>query len=196
MAGEQFMQGPRSRAVAALLALGAMTVLACFALAARPGIVPASASCAHAGAHPRQVSLAKLRNAMTCLLNRERGSRGLHRLDSNGRLERAAQHHTDAMLAKDCFSHRCAGEPGLGRRVRRTGYTHGYRRFRFAEDIGYDNTARQMVKRWLRSSFNRHNILKRRFRDVGVGVGWGTPKASLPDSKLETFTVVFGWRKR
>jgi uncharacterized protein YkwD len=188
------MQG--SRAAAGLLWLGGLTLGVSLVFAAGAGLTTASASCPHAGAHPHQVSLTKLRNAMTCLVNHERASRGLHRLDSNGRLERAAQQHTDVMLAKDCFSHRCPGESGLGRRVRRTGYTRGYGRFRFAENLGYDNTPREMIKRWLRSGFNRNNLLKRRFRDVGVGVGWGTPKASLPDSKFETYTVVFGWRKR
>jgi uncharacterized protein YkwD len=186
----------RLRARSALLLIAGATLAAWFGPPAAPGVASAGAPCAHAGARPHQTSLTKLRKAMTCLVNRERAGRGLHQLSPNGRLERAAQHHTDLMLAKDCFSHKCPGEPGFGRRVERTGYTHGYKRFRFAENIGYDNTPRQMVGRWMRSSFNRHNILKRRFRDIGVGVGWGTPKRSLPDSKFETYTVVFGWRKR
>ncbi len=194
MARDRLTQG--GQRAAGLLWLGGLTLVLSLVLAAGAGLTTASASCPHAGAHTHQVSLGKLRKAMACLVNHERGSRGLHELDSNGRLERAAQHHTDAMLAKDCFRHRCPGEPGLGRRVKRTGYTHGYRRFRFAENLGYDNTPREMIRRWLRSGFNRRNLLKRRFRDVGVGVGWGTPKASLPDRKFETYTVVFAWRTR
>jgi len=197
MARDGLPQGRcRSRLVALPFPLVAVTLVAWLALAVGPELASATASCAHAGAHSHQVSLSKLRKAMTCLIDRERARHGRHSLDSDGQLGRAAQHHTDVMLAKDCFSHRCPGEPGLGRRVKRTGYTKGYMSFRFAENLGYDNTPREMIKRWLRSRFNRHNLLKRRFRDVGVGVGWGTPKASLPDRKFETYTVVFAWRKR
>jgi uncharacterized protein YkwD len=98
------------------------------------------------------------------------------------------------MLAQDCFRHRCPGEPGLNHRVKKSGYTKGWDAFAFAENLGYDNTPRQMVRRWLHSRFNRRNLLDPDFRDIGVGVGWGTPIASLDDSKFETYTIVFGWR--
>lgn len=167
----------------------------CLALALGPAAAPAGAACAHAGAKAHQVTLPKLRKALTCVINHERGNRGRRLLSPNERLKLAAQRHTKRMLATDCLRHKCPGEPGLNRRVRRTGYTRGQDAWRFAENLGYDNTPRQMVKAWLRSSFNRRNLLNRDFRDIGVGVGWGTPRAGLDDSRFETFTVVFGWRR-
>jgi uncharacterized protein YkwD len=184
--------GRRGRVIAAVVAAA---LAACLALALGPAAAPASAACAHAGAHAHDVTLPKLRKAITCVINHERANRGRRRLARNERLKLAAQGHTNRMLATDCLRHKCPGEPGLNRRVRRTGYTKGQEAWRFAEDVGFDNTPRQMVKAWLRSRFNRRTLLNRHFRDIGVGVGWGTPRAGLDDSRFETFTVVFGWRR-
>ena len=183
------------RAWTALLALAAATAGISLALALRPGIAPAIAACRHASAQPHQVTLPKIRRAITCLINNKRSRRDRHLLEPNERLELAAKRHTTTMLAKDCFRHRCKGEPGLSRRVKRTGYTKGQRSWRFAEDLGYENTPRQMIRRWMHSSFNRRNLLNGDFRDIGVGVGWGAPVADRDDTRFTTYTIVFGWRK-
>jgi uncharacterized protein YkwD len=183
------------RAWTALLALAAATAGISLALALRPGIAPATAACPHASAQPRQVTLPKIRRAITCLINNKRSRRDRHRLEPNERLELAARRHTKTMLAQDCFRHRCKGEPGLSRRVKRTGYTEGQRSWGFAENLGYENTPRQMIRRWMHSRFNRRNLLNRDFRDIGVGVGWGAPVADRDDTRFATYTIVFGWRK-
>ena len=114
-------------------------------LAIGPGIAPAAAACPHALAHPHQVPLPKIRKAITCLVNKERSKRDRPELKPNRRLQLAAQRHNDTMLAQDCFRHRCKGEPGISGRVKKTGYTKGQRAYRFAEDLGYENTPRQMI---------------------------------------------------
>jgi uncharacterized protein YkwD len=179
----------------ALLALAAATTGVSAALALGPGIAPATAACPHARAHPHQVALPKIRKAITCLINRRRSKRERHLLEPNDRLELAARRHTRTMLAEDCFRHRCEGERGLPRRVKKTGYTKGQRSWEFAEILGYENTPRQMIGRWMHSRFNRRTLLKRDFRDIGVGVGWGAPVADRDDSEFATYTIVFGWRK-
>jgi uncharacterized protein YkwD len=100
------------------------------------------------------------------------------------------------MLAQDCFRHRCEGEPGLHKRVKRSGYTKGRRSWQFAEILGYENTPSQMINRWMHSRFNRRKVLDRDFRDLGVGVGWGAPVAGRDDGEFATYTIVFGWRSR
>jgi uncharacterized protein YkwD len=178
-----------------VLALAAATAGVSAALALGPGIAPATAACPHARAHPHQVALPKIRKAITCLINRRRSKRERHLLEPNDRLELAARRHTRTMLAEDCFRHRCEGERGLPRRVKKTGYTKGQRSWEFAEILGYENTPRQMIGRWMHSRFNRRTLLKRDFRDIGVGVGWGAPVADRDDSEFATYTIVFGWRK-
>ncbi len=174
----------------ALLALGAFV-----ALAAAPGTTAALAGCPHANAHPHTTSLANLRKAMRCLVNRKRAQHGRGKLKNNARLAKAAQRHTRVMLRKDCFEHRCPGEASLGKRVKRSGYLKGAKSYYFAEDIGFDHTPRRMVRRLMHDSYNRRNILNGDFRDVGVGAGWGAPKKSRDDKKFETFTILFAWRR-
>ena len=176
----------------ALLALAA--AVACLALAAGPRIATAVA-CTGTRAHPHEVSIAKLRKAVGCLLNKERTRRDRRPLERNRRLDLAAKHHNDKMLATDCFQHECPGEHGLTGRVRESGYTKGRKAWSAAEVLGFENTPRQMVARWMNSGINRHRILKGDFRDVGVGVGWGAPVEGEDDSRFATYTVVFGWRR-
>jgi uncharacterized protein YkwD len=189
---------PEAGAVPAPALLGALlaaTLAVSLSFAFCPGLAPADAACPHARAKPHQTTLPKLRKAMICLVNHERARRDRRQLARSAKLKLAAQGHNDVMLEKDCFRHDCPGEPGLNRRVRRTGYTKGHEAWRIAEDLGFDNTPRQMLARLLRSRFNRRNLLTRSFRDIGVGVGWGTPKKDLDDSKFATYTLVFAWRR-
>ncbi len=179
----------------ALLALAAATVSVWLALSLGPGIAPAAAACPHARAHPHDVALSKIRKAITCLVDKKRAKRDRHRLEPNERLKVAARRHTRRMLAQDCFRHRCEDEPGLHRRVRRSGYTKGQRSWRYSEIIGYENTPSQMIERWMNTRFNRRMLLHRDFRDLGVGVGWGAPAEGRDDSDFATYTIVFGWRK-
>jgi uncharacterized protein YkwD len=187
--------GGTRRAWTALLALAAATAGVSSAFAIGPGIAPATAACPHSHAHPHQVPIPKVRKAITCLINKERSRRDRHLLKPNRRLELAAKRHNETMLAQDCFQHRCKGEPGINRRVKKTGYTRGERAYRFSEDLGYENTPRQMLGRWLHSPVNRRRMLNGDFRDVGVGVGWGAPVAGRDDSRFATYTIVFGWRR-
>jgi len=187
------MAGMRRLWTALIVTAGAG--LASVALAVGPGVASASAACPHADAQAHEISLPKLRKTVTCLINRERTKRDRAALRPNAKLTTAAQGHNDVMLAKDCFRHRCPGEPGLGHRIRRSGYLKGQRAWRFAEDLGFDKTPRQMVKRWLHSHFNRRNMLDAGFQDIGVGVGWGAPKVGVDDTEFATYTVVFALRR-
>jgi len=186
------MAGSRAgKHLRAAFAFAASTAAALLVLAVGPAVAPAGAACPQAGAHPHEIPLPKLRKAVTCLINHERSRRGRVRLSPSGTLQDAAQGHNDVMLDKDCFRHDCPGEPGLGRRLKRSGYIKPHRTTRFAEDLGYESTPRKMVKLWLHSRFNRHNMLRAGFRDIGVGVGWGAPKRGVDDRDFATYTVVF-----
>lgn len=171
-----------------------MTIAALLTVTGAPA-ARAAGPCPHAGAHPYQASSTELRKAITCLVNRERSKRDRHLLKPDRRLSRAARHHTDTMLRLDCLRHRCPGEPGLERRIRQSGYTKAARAWRVAENLGYDDTPRQMVQAWLHSKFHRRNLLNRGFRDIGVGVGLGAPIAALDDGGFATYAIDFGWRR-
>jgi uncharacterized protein YkwD len=185
---------PVGRRAGAGIALALLTLAISLALGASPGTTAALA-CAHATDRPHQTSLAKLGKAMQCLVNNKRGKHNLRPLKNNDRLATAAKRHTKVMLKKDCFEHRCPGEPPLGKRIKRTGYTKGAKRYFYAESLGYHKSPKRAIRKLMQTHFNRKNILGRDWQDIGVGAGWGSPVKGANDKKLETFTIIFAWRR-
>jgi uncharacterized protein YkwD len=185
---------PVGTPVGAGVALVFLTLGVSVAFGALPG-TPAAFACAHATDRPHQTSLAKLGKAMRCLVNNKRSKHGLRPLKANDRLATAAHDHTKVMLKKDCFEHRCPGEAPLGKRIKRTGYTKGAKKYFYAESLGYHKSPKRVIRKLMQTSFNRKNILGHDWQDIGVGAGWGAPKKGADDSKFETFTIVFAWRR-
>ena len=188
------LTSPVGRRIAALAALVLLTLAISFAFGALPGTTAAFA-CAHATDRPHQTSLSKLGTAMRCLVYNKRAKHHLNPLQENARLNTAARRHTKAMLKKDCFKHRCPGEPPLGKRIKETGYTKGAKRYFYAESLGYHHSPKRVIRKLMQTAFNRHNILGRDWQDIGVGAGWGAPRKGANDKKFETFTILFAWRK-
>jgi uncharacterized protein YkwD len=191
LAGGTITGGGIARAMLALAA--AATLLA--ALAVRPPSATAS-GCPFADAKAHTITLNQVRRSITCLINHKRTGRGRRTLDPNAKLQGAAQKHTKVMLAQDCLQHKCPGEPGFNQRMRNSGYLKGAKAWEYAENLGYENTPHQMLRRFVHNRFNRQNMLNRKFRDVGLGVGWGAPVAGVDDSKFATYTIDFAWRRR
>jgi uncharacterized protein YkwD len=186
--------GIQWRAAALVLAAGMAAVLLFLALA--PASAPASANCRHANAKPHEISLPQLRKTVTCLINQKRAKHRRARLHPNGDLLDAAQGHNRVMLDKQCFRHNCPGEPGVGHRVRSSGYTKHQRFYRFGEDLGFHKTPRRMVRAWLHDPSSRGHLLDRQFRDIGVGVGWGAPKPRADSDEFATYTILYAVRRK
>jgi uncharacterized protein YkwD len=175
-----------------------MAIAAFGFVALSPQVEPASgAPCAHADDTHAEASIAQLRNATLCLVNRRRAQRDKGRLDRNAKLGDAAERHTRVMLRTDCLRHRCPGEPSLGQRIRRTGYLNRASRWRFAESTGCKRTPRRMVNAWMSVRFHRRNLLEPAYRDIGAGLKARSPHVGgckgNPD--LTTYTVVVAFRR-
>jgi uncharacterized protein YkwD len=182
------------RRALALLATATLAALALFA--AGPGAPEAmAAKCANAQATIDEASVKQLRKALVCLINDKRRDRNRRKLDDNGKLTKAAKRHNNTMLRKDCWRHKCKGEPRLERRIRKTGYLDGATRWFYAENFGCAPTPRRMLRAWMRSTFHKNNILNRRYKDVGAAAA----KELVPSSPCEgdrvTYTVVFAGRR-
>jgi uncharacterized protein YkwD len=187
--------GHRFGRVAAIAALLAATVVATLMLLASPRLEAASAAtCANAEAPAQGLERKALRKALACLINKERKQRDLVRLGKSRQLQKAAQRHTNVMVKTDCLLHECPGEASIDQRIRRTGYLDGARHWAYAENTGCALTAKAMVGRWMDSDFHRGNLLRRKFRDLGVGVS-EKPVAGECKPDYATFTAVFAWRK-
>ena len=89
--------------------------------------------------------------AMVCLINAERRARGLAALASNGKLARAARHHSADMVARGYFGHTSPGgehvrRPPAARRVRERLRVVGRRDARLGRGrLGDARVARQRV---------------------------------------------------
>jgi uncharacterized protein YkwD len=155
----------------------------------------AAAQCANAEAERGEATLRQMKRALVCLINRQRRRADKRALDPNRKLNRAATSHTEVMVAQDCFLHKCPGEPGFGARVRQTGYPDGADRWKAAENLAYAPTPLKAFRAMMEKRFSRRNILKGKFRDIGIGARPGAPVAGEPDDEDVTYTVVFAWRR-
>jgi len=174
-------------------AVGA-AALSC-ALLAGPAAGNAMA-CENSGARPDGASQAQLEAATVCLLNDARARNGLGRLGTNNRLSAAADAHSRDMVRKRYFAHTSRSGKDVVDRLNNTGYIPGATSWTVGENIawgsGARSTPRSIVSAWMHSPGHRHNILSRRFREIGIGVKFDTPVGSY--STGATYTTTFGAR--
>lgn len=163
-----------------------------------PSTAPAApTACASAGSSPSEVSARQLEDTVLCLVNRERTSRGLRRLRANRRLERAARGHSQHMVDAKFFSHDSPGGASLLDRVRNRGY-NSRGGMTVGENIAWGSgsyaTPAGIVDSWMKSPGHRANILRRGFKEIGVGVALGAPRP-VNGSPAATYTTDFGTRR-
>jgi uncharacterized protein YkwD len=179
------------RALALVIAGAAALAL----LGAGLGAAPAQAApCANADATIDEASAGELKKAVVCLINKKRHDRGKHKLDYNGKLQKAAKKHNNTMLRKNCWAHHCPGEPGLEKRIRKTGYLDGATSWAYAQNFGCAQTPQGMLDLWMNSSFHRKNLLDRRYEDIGGAAAKEVVPSSPCGSDRVTYTVVFAGR--
>jgi len=176
----------RGRALRAIAPLAAVSALALGA--------PASASagtCAGANADPANTSLSTIKSATLCLLNQERSSRGLRSLRHNSRLSLASQRHSNDMARRNYFEH-----GNFVGRIKASRYLQGSGSWSVGENIAWGSgelaTPKQIVKAWMNSPPHRHNILHRKFLEIGIGVTRGVPVRQNYDGA--TYATDFGRR--
>lgn len=146
----------------------------------------------------RKVYLRPAEKQTLVLHNRARVRNDRPRLCIQQQLLRAARKHSADMIRKDYFSHRSRNGSTFAQRVRREGYTpRGMSVYRIGENIGWGSGDRgrpvKVHRSWMQSRGHRKNIMKRGFRQVGIGVIRGKYKSS---GKSRMYTVDFGYRRR
>lgn len=166
---------------------------------ALPHTATAAGGCPNADAMPAAERMAEVKKATLCLLNRERTSRGLPKLSSNGELGRAAQRFSASMVRGRFFDHVSPSGSTLKSRVRGgTSYLHGaVRSWSLGENIAWASgelaTPKQIVRSWMTSPGHRRNILDAGFRHIGIGVAPGAP-GDAGGRPAATYTTDFGAR--
>ena len=153
--------------------------------------VAAAGVCASTSANPAPSNLGSLSSSILCLLNAERAAKGLPALHNNGQLARAAKAWANKMVAARFFAHE-AGNSTVLSRIKRTGYVRGS--WSLGENIAWGSgalaTPQAIVNGWMHSPGHRANILRGKFKDIGIGIKLGAPGRGL--SGGATYVTDFG----
>jgi hypothetical protein len=167
---------------------------------ARP-LAHAARSCAWANGLLRtRKSVLRSQRRLLCLMNRARARYGLRPLRTNRCLHRVAARHAHDMVNRRYFAHTTPNGWDPGRRARASGYVPRRAAWLVGENIAWGVAGaarpRWVVRAWMHSPSHRHNILSRRFRDVGIGVARGVPVRGFRRVPLRaTFSVSFGLQR-
>jgi uncharacterized protein YkwD len=185
------------------LALIAVVALLAGPLAGLPGSSPALAAraprrhCPGANLLPTPHDLRRIRAAVLCLVNRVRARHGERPLRANGKLERAAQEHTEEMAFGNFMGHLgLNGDTPLAR-IRAAGYMYSTRlAYEVGENVAWGTlrlaTPRAIVDAWLASPEHRANILDPRYRDTAIGVSPHPPSSLAHGLRGAIYTQDFG----
>jgi len=153
-------------------------------------------ACADAGLEATQHNLRRIRAAVLCLHNRIRAAHGLPRLRQNRRLRRAALGHSRDMVRDGYFAHTTPEGGTMVDRILRAEYVRNDEGWALGENLAWGTgslgTPEGAVDAWMSSPGHRANILKKAYRELGVGVAIGVP---LSDAAGATYTVDFGVRR-
>jgi uncharacterized protein YkwD len=135
------------------------------------GTTPAVAAPAATGRQTRTavtMSSTEFESRLLVRTNARRQARGCRALRWNAALTLAARRHSTRMSDQRLLSHRLAGEPGLGTRATRAGYTNWHL---LAENLAWGQSSpRAVFRAWVHSAPHRANLDNCRLRDVGFGV--------------------------
>jgi uncharacterized protein YkwD len=183
-----------------VLVIGALSLAGSLAFTGlvQTGSAQAATSCPNAAAPLTNstTSVNNVRNAIICLTNEQRKARALPALVVNVKLTNAAQNYSLDMVRRKFFLPSTHSDPDgdtLDKRLTQAGYCPGCKFF--GENIRWASgspTAQQTVDAWMASTGHRNNILNANFREIGVGVAYGTPDKRYANGG--TFTQDFGAR--
>ena len=175
-------------------------VLSTIALSAIFSAAPASAAqtarCNNSTIQPAAGTLDEANAALVCLINAERTSRGMRALHRDADLGQAARGHAGDMVRRTYFSHVTPGGADLGDRIRSAGYGRPGDGWKAGEALGWGTGSRAtpaaLVDEWLASPPHRHILLDPGYREIGVGIAAGAPRAKTGGLPGATYAVDVG----
>jgi uncharacterized protein YkwD len=156
-----------------------------------------SARCANTELVPEEGNITLVREAVLCLINRERAQNGVPPLSANAKLEAAAEEHCSELIAQDYFAHVSpSGETPVDR-IRGTGYipspTVGYV---IGENLAWGtyslSSAQSIVSAWIASPGHLANILESKYTETGIGITPAVPASLADGAPGATYAQEFG----
>ncbi len=152
--------------------------------------------CANADVEATKDNLGEIRAAILCLHNQVRAEHDLPALRENKRLRNAALGHSKDMVRDRFFEHTTPEGTTMVDRILRAKYVREDQGWALGENLAWGTgafgTPRGAIEAWLDSPGHRANLLRRSYREVGIGVVLGVP---VSDAAGATYTVDFGVKR-
>lgn len=180
----------------ALITLLTALLLAPAATVAEGKKARAAQECANVDLEATRDNLGEIRAAILCLHNKVRAEHNLPALRENKRLRKAALGHSKDMVRDGFFEHTTPEGVTMVERILRAKYVREDEGWALGENLAWGTgsygTPRGTIESWLGSPGHRANLLRRNYREVGIGIVLGVP---VSDAAGATYTVNFGVKR-
>ena len=155
-------------------------------------VARAAQACAHTDLVIARSTIKRVRKGIVCLVNQQRRAAGVGKVRTDLRLQKAATAHVKDMRARLYFAHEGPGGPDLVTRLRKARFWPATAGENLAAGTGAMATARVVVDAWMNSAGHRANMLDKRFKLIGIGIGHTFPDP--PTAPGGTIAAEFGAR--
>jgi uncharacterized protein YkwD len=175
--------------------LGAIAVVAAWTLVA--GSPASASSCPNTDVQVIGLAQSQMESSIGCLINEQRAAYGIRPVQPNADLRQAALSHSNEMVSQGYFEHTSPAGVSFLDRIETTGYIHGVRSWVVGENLvwgsGPLSTPQALVTAWMNSPPHRENLLRPRFREIGIAAVVGTPEKGS-DLTGVTVSSEYGYR--
>jgi uncharacterized protein YkwD len=136
-------------------------------------------TCTNTDVMPTAQNLELVRAAILCLHNHIRVQAGLPALKDNAKLRKAAIGQSNDMVANGYFDHTSLDGDTFVDRIVGAGYVKRNDGWTLGENLAWGtgdlSTAQGVMNAWMNSPGHKANILKKAYREVGIGIKLGVP---------------------
>jgi uncharacterized protein YkwD len=149
--------------------------------------------CSNTDVMPTAATVEQIRAAVLCLHNQIRRQHNLPLLKDNAKLRKAAVGHSEDMVDEGYFDHTTPNGTSFVDRILGAGYAKRNEAWTLGENLAWGtgdlSTASGVMQAWMNSAGHKANILKRSYKELGVGIRLGVPTDAGVGA---TFTADFG----
>ena len=159
----------------------------------KPTARASAITCTNTDVLPTAGNVDEIRAAVLCLHNQIRQQHNLPLLKDNTKLRKAAAGHSADMVDEGYFDHTAPSGDTFVDRILGARYAKRTDGWTLGENLAWGtgdlSTPAGVMQAWMNSAGHKANILKRSYREVGIGIRLGVP--SDPGVGA-TFTADFG----
>jgi uncharacterized protein YkwD len=153
----------------------------------------AAITCQNTDVLPTADNVDVVRAAILCLHNQVRARNNLPLLKDNAKLRKAAVGHSAAMVNEGYFDHTSPDGDSFVDRIVGAGYAKRNDGWTLGENLAWGtgdlSTATGVMNAWMNSAGHKANILKKSYKEVGIGIRLGVPS---DEGVGATITADFG----